>query len=164
MIFRSLFVIAAVAAIAGGATFAYFSDVDTVNNNTFSAGTLKISLKNPNGNLPFAITNWAPGKTSELRLDVKNDGSLNAIVKGAVSGKWDGLNHDKYVEIEKLKYWDGEDWKTVETEYLPVSAGQTLKIKASVKFSENAGNEYQGKTYRASFVVKATQPENTEWK
>jgi len=44
MIFRSLFVIAAVAAIAGGATFAYYSDSDKITGNTFSAGGMDLKI------------------------------------------------------------------------------------------------------------------------
>jgi spore coat-associated protein N len=158
IILRSAFVIAVVAAVAGGATYAWFTSQANMNNNTFSAGTLSISLSNPNGSLPFTITNWAPGKTTELRLDVKNTGTLDAKVTGTVSGTWDGGLGDHYVSVKSIEYWNGTAWVSASPNLL-IGAGQTLPIKAVVEFNSAAGNDYQGRTYWASFSVNATQPE-----
>lgn len=159
LIIRSLLMIVAAVAVIGGATRALFTDSATVNNNTFSAGTLDISLSNPSGSLPFQVTNWAPGKTTELRLDIKNTGSLPAKVTGTVSGTWDFSGLDGYVNVVDIKYWNGTEWinpATVSGD-LTVNAGATLPIKAVVEFDSDADNTYQGKTYRATFTVSAVQ-------
>jgi len=48
-IILSLVTIVAVAAIATGATVAYFSDTETSNSNTFAAGTLDLDVNGNNG-------------------------------------------------------------------------------------------------------------------
>lgn len=93
MIFRSLFVIAAVAAIAGGATFAYYSDTATMSGNTFSAGTMDLRIdKDPSSKnqvwsngftVPYSylqqlgLTNVAPGIKGHQDIDIKNVGTVN---------------------------------------------------------------------------------------
>jgi len=48
-IILSLVTIVTVAAIATGATVAYFSDTETSNSNTFAAGTLDLDVNGNNG-------------------------------------------------------------------------------------------------------------------
>lgn len=43
-IFKSLLVVVAVAAVAGGATYSYFSDTATISGNTFTAGTMDLKI------------------------------------------------------------------------------------------------------------------------
>ncbi|HBP01309.1 MAG: hypothetical protein UY41_C0046G0014 [Candidatus Moranbacteria bacterium GW2011_GWE1_49_15] len=71
-IFKSLFVIVAVAAVAGGATYAIFSDTSSFAGNTISTATVDIDARNePSGLLPKPLnvsgivpgefTDWARG-------------------------------------------------------------------------------------------------------
>lgn len=171
-IVKSLSMIAAVVAIAGGATYAavFFKDSKTVNNNTFAAGTVKISLSNPNGSLPFQVTNWAPGDVEELTLYIKNEGTLDVKVPkdgSKVEGYWDMAGYpDKYVELVGFKYWDGTEWTETAIKEFTIAAGQTLHVKAFVKFNNDADdallpiNNLQGKTYRANFTIVAEQADN----
>jgi predicted ribosomally synthesized peptide with SipW-like signal peptide len=55
-ILKSLLVITAVAAIATGATSAYFSDTETSTGNTFTSGTLDLTVDNQNDPLVVHIT------------------------------------------------------------------------------------------------------------
>lgn len=158
-IFKSLFVVTAIAVVAGTATWSHFTHTKTINNNTFSAGTVKISLENPNGALPFDIDNLAPGDVTELRLDIENEGSLDATVKGEVSGKWDHNGKDEYIKIIDQKYWNGTIWKSFDSD-LPIEAGKILKTKIFVEFDIDADNSYQNKTYRGTLDVEATQKDN----
>ena len=87
-IIKSLVIVVAVAAVAGGATWAYFTSQASVTNNTFAAGTLKIVL-DQNGivnntstpTLPVSLNNLYPGYDGFAKGDfyypaVANDGSL----------------------------------------------------------------------------------------
>lgn len=77
----------AVAAIAGGATYAYFSDTATLSGSTFSAGTLdlKIDSDKLGGNQSWVdsfaapanfLTNMKPGDTGAQIIDIKSDGTI----------------------------------------------------------------------------------------
>ncbi len=75
-IIKSLAVIAFVAAIAVGATSAYFSDEEKAVGNTITAGTIDIKL---NGNetvvTPYVVADVKPGETGYMNIDVKNVGT-----------------------------------------------------------------------------------------
>lgn len=161
-ILKSLAVIVAIGAITGGATFAYFTDSEAINYNKLTAGTVKISLDDPNGTLPFDITNMAPGDQETFRLDVLNEGSLAVDVSGTVTGVWDDLDTDKYMNITGLDYYDEiNGWTPVDSNVdSTVEAGKTLQIRLVLEFDKDADNAYQGKTYRGSFIVNAIQSAN----
>ncbi len=81
----SLVVMAAVAAVAGGATVAYFTDTESSTVNTFAAGTLNLGLDNAPGVNPtgsetatWVANTWAPGGTKDATLYVNNAGTLGA--------------------------------------------------------------------------------------
>jgi len=162
-ILKSLAAIVAVGAIAGGATFAYFTDSKTFNHNKLTAGTVAISVDKPQGALPIDITGLAPGDETEVRLDVENTGNLDIKVNGTVSGIWDGLNEDHFMKVAKVQYKNSSNkWITVaDLSNLPVvTENAILSIKLFVKFDLAADNIYQGKTYRASVNVNAVQADN----
>jgi len=79
----SLSVIGAVAAIAIGGTVAYFTDTETSKGNTFTAGTLDLSIPEP-GNpqeFPVSFTDMKPGEwTEKMTLELKNTGSLTHVI------------------------------------------------------------------------------------
>jgi len=69
----------------GGGAFAYFSDTETSEDNTFTAGTLDMQLSN-NPSWGDGVTatwvspaNWAPGDTVEATLHIKNIGSIGSV-------------------------------------------------------------------------------------
>lgn len=65
-----------VAALAGIATYAWFTDSAAVSGNTFTAGTLNIDITNQTPTMPFEFTNLAPGDTVTGTITVKNTGTL----------------------------------------------------------------------------------------
>jgi len=84
-ILMSILVIGVVAMAAGAGTFAQFSDTETSEGNTFTAGTLDLGLANTEGTDPTGSTsatwtenNWAPGNTVTGTLYVNNEGSIAA--------------------------------------------------------------------------------------
>ncbi len=89
-ILKSLAAIVAVGAIAGGATFAYFSDEETITGNSFTAGTVDLKIdSNPDSTIQWwhdgfanthGITNLAPGDTDSQIIDIKNVGSIDSEV------------------------------------------------------------------------------------
>lgn len=71
-IVKSLIVIAAVAALAIGATSAIFSDQESIPENTFATGTLDLTLNHSQGK-PFSVTGAYPGyQTDWEHMDVFN--------------------------------------------------------------------------------------------
>ena len=98
-ILKSLVIVAAVCAVSGGATYAYFSDTATSSGNTFSAGNLAISLgdscrhfdgyfdnyrhwHNPwddcSNSARFDVDNAEPGTCENKTVNIRNTGSLVA--------------------------------------------------------------------------------------
>lgn len=80
-IIKSLLIIVAIAAIAGGATYAYFMSQASVTNNTFSTGTLEIQLRNANATghaiTGFTTPNMKPGDCIEKTFAVLNFNAAN---------------------------------------------------------------------------------------
>ncbi|MEQ1678861.1 MAG: TasA family protein [Chitinophagaceae bacterium] len=84
-IIKSLVIVVAVAAVAGVATYSYFSSQAVSNNNTYGTGTLDLQVADGNESFAKSITasyggsNLAPGNIlPEQYIDVKNAGTLNA--------------------------------------------------------------------------------------
>jgi len=72
----SLVISVACLGLIGGA-LAYFTDTETSEGNTFTAGTLTLLLDDN----PFNVTNMAPGDTNTAYLEIKNDGSLDMLFR-----------------------------------------------------------------------------------
>jgi len=72
----SLSIIAAVAAIVVGATTAYFSDTETSTGNTFTAGTIDISIDDQNPwSEKFTMADMKPCYTDYITFRIENDRS-----------------------------------------------------------------------------------------
>ncbi len=86
----SLLVIGLVCISAGTGTFAYFSDIETSEGNTFTAGTLDLKIKDqdPQGSpdwyygdgvtATWTMSNMKPGDTVNGWVRLRNDGSIKA--------------------------------------------------------------------------------------
>lgn len=80
-IVKSLLTIVAVAAVTVGATGAYFSDTETSNNNSFTAGTLDLNIDGGNTNVvKFNLANLRPGSQSAGSWTLANVGSINGYL------------------------------------------------------------------------------------
>ncbi len=69
----SLLVIGVVSVSAGAGTWAYFSDTETSEGNTFTAGTLDIEIPNT-----FEFGDVAPGASNTETITIDNKGSIAA--------------------------------------------------------------------------------------
>jgi predicted ribosomally synthesized peptide with SipW-like signal peptide len=73
-ILKSLIIIVAVAALASGATSAYFTSRAEWDNNTITAGTLEIRINGENTAAGFVIPNLVPDKGYDKYFQVMNYG------------------------------------------------------------------------------------------
>jgi predicted ribosomally synthesized peptide with SipW-like signal peptide len=78
-IIKSLFVVVAVAAVAGGATYSIFTDTQTATGNTFSSGTLSLTTNNAQGvTHTYSVSNLKPGSWDAAgQVELKNTGSID---------------------------------------------------------------------------------------
>ncbi len=81
-ILRSAIIVLAITAAVSGATVAYFSDVETSQNNTFTAGTLDLAVdaENPLVSAKFAVSDMMPGMKISEMYRLTNKGSLNGFL------------------------------------------------------------------------------------
>jgi predicted ribosomally synthesized peptide with SipW-like signal peptide len=92
-ILKSLFVIVAVAAVATGATSAYFTDQEVVSGMTFTAGTLEIENSSDTWMTHVSFTNLKPGDTIRKWVKLTNTGSLDvASLKVSAVNKSDSTD------------------------------------------------------------------------
>lgn len=68
--------------LAGAGTFAYFSDTETSTGNTFTAGTLDLTVNDKNGeNVQlFNVSNLRPGSQPKGSYRINNIGSINGYL------------------------------------------------------------------------------------
>lgn len=65
-------------AMVAGISFAYFSDTETSNGNTFTAGTLDLKINGDDVNVvAFNVTNMSPGNQPKRSYVLENAGSLS---------------------------------------------------------------------------------------
>lgn len=114
--------ILATLALAGGATFAYFSDTGTSSTNTFATGTLNLKLTDASETAQDSVTEsfgsstLVPGScTGDQTLSLQNTGSVAAdhaevAVTNSVTDTGDNADPDMdaFLRINKLTY-DGVD-------------------------------------------------------
>jgi len=81
-ILASLAMIAMVSTVAVGATRAYFSDTETSNNNTFSAGSLDLTVDGNNGTntVKFTVNNIRPGNQPTGSWTLANVGKISGYL------------------------------------------------------------------------------------
>ena len=110
-IIMSLTMIVAAAALVVGATGAYFSDVETSTNNTFTAGTIDIAIDGDNPwTEPFVMDDFKPCRDVVQVLNVENVGENPAdIFKLLEATGYDGgIMSEPECEAEYGTYLDGE--------------------------------------------------------
>jgi len=73
----SLMAIALVIGLVGAGTVAYFSDTETSEDNTFTAGTLDLTAVGGSP-MPFAVANMKPGDSGSGTVTLTNAGTIGA--------------------------------------------------------------------------------------
>jgi predicted ribosomally synthesized peptide with SipW-like signal peptide len=113
-ILASIMVIGMLALAMGYGTYSYFSSTKTSTSNTFTAGTLDISL-GESETTEISIGNMAPGDvTGDWVITITNDGTLNLawfgdlVVTGGIK-----LREAIYIDYAKMEFlpgpWEPED-------------------------------------------------------
>lgn len=185
-ILASLLVIGVVGGAGVAASSAFFTDTETAEGNTFTAGELDIRLLEQNTNNDFdeevVISNWVPGGTAIVNFDVLNDGTVPVNLRGAAVGTWNNTALDNnMVRVVKVERWNNGGWETVLentggiTGYFyygengdqgllyEVAPDTRAQLQVTVEFDESADNKYQGAVFTAGLQVDAKQLNATTW-
>ena len=148
-IFMSMMMIALVAALVGGATFALFTDATTNDNNTFAAGTVKIIAGGQVYSDTVDISNIAPGDVISGSFDVENNGSLKLwynVTQTASGPLFSGATPAEVALTDP-------GWKEL-------APGATATVNYTVTLPLETNDDYQGATGTLSFTVDAEQFDN----
>ncbi|GAB4259526.1 TasA family protein [Thermincola ferriacetica] len=151
----SFMMIALVATLVGGATFAYFTNSASNVGNTFTAGTLAILADDQETTTSFNVTNMAPGDNGSDTVVVKNNGSLALKYNMTLvtNGELFVGNNPVVITVKDSNGTEISDLSAYRT--LASGAQETLTIEYS--FPSDAGDEYQGDTGSFSLTFNATQ-------
>jgi predicted ribosomally synthesized peptide with SipW-like signal peptide len=107
---RSIFLVVAIEAVAGYATWSYFTDSATSNDNTFSSGTLSITNTELTTATTVTIPNMAPGDVSApFSVIIRNDGTINLGWLGdwqfsAANTQSEALYNALYIADAKMEF------------------------------------------------------------
>lgn len=170
----------------GAATFAFFSDVGTSNDNVFAAGTLDLKLSDDtpetdmdNVTASFGGTAMAPSSSVTGQLRLKNSGTIIAdhaevIITNNNSDTVTPL--DRVLEITTLNY-DGtsvlgqlssdpnsngypdlDDLESLGLDNLPLTLiGVNYPLDLTVQMRSNADNSYQGDSLDSDWTLTLNQ-------
>lgn len=165
----SLAVIAVVATVAIGVTRAYFSDTETSTGNTFTAGTLDISVNSQNPwsqNGQYSFANLEPSDSKDINVTLQNTGTNPVVIWKKVKVTETDTLSTQFIYSMKIggndnikKAW-GVKVSDVNDLWIPIgrlNAGDTLAVDQNYYFNETAGNEYQGKTMTIDITFYADQ-------
>lgn len=121
----------------GGATFAYFSDTGTSTDNTFSAGTVNLTMSNGEGNSNVtenvtasfgSQSPLAPGQCLDPQvLNMRNDGTIAANHVDIASVNSNN-GFAQYLRVNALSYYDGSSTVNL-LPALSITAGNGNSIK-----------------------------------
>lgn len=175
---KSLITIAAVAAIAVGATGAYFSDEVKISNNSITTGSIDINVDgvNDNSHQSYVLSDMKPGYIKNSDFTVNNTGSnpaniyktvnvtrndanlaavidyhLSVVIPG-VSGDWNQTLYDYNITLS------GVNDSKVFLGMLPPDT--SMNVTESYKM-EDVGNAYQNQTLGFDITVDAEQLQGT---
>lgn len=182
-IVKSFLTIAIVAAIAVGATGAYFTDQEVVANNTFTAGRVDIDIRGA-CSTPQTFTGMAPGvwtapceyqiynlahslpvkymfeasKVSQTELDMYD--LMNVIVRHTFAGTPDPSSWP----IVYQGPLNGMSINSID-DAIADTLGTNITHVYYLQFQldPSAGNEYQGDSVVFDLIFDATQADNPDW-
>ena len=161
---RSLLIIAAVAALAVGATSAVWTDSATVPDNAFTTGTLDIST-DPTSAM-FTADDIYPGWSETQSLIVSNDGTipLKYDIAASKSAGDDALyTSSKFLLKIGTTSGAGDIYNGTVSGLSNLSSMRTLAASANetiyftVSLDSTAGNDLQNLSATVTFTFSATQ-------
>jgi predicted ribosomally synthesized peptide with SipW-like signal peptide len=162
-IFKSLFSIVAIATIAGGVTWSYFSDTATSKSNSFKSGILSINDGKVAETDAIVLDNIAPGWVSEeFVVTIENNGSIDLgwlgdwQFSGGISGddNYD-LKDALYIADAKMEFLKS-DSSTVWLDEATNEKGYTNGADVFITNGDGSGpypNYYQGLADSSTFGV-----------
>jgi spore coat-associated protein N len=165
-IFMSMLVIALAAALVGGATMSIFTAQGETDEETYAAGTVKLSVFDLVSSTTIDIGKMAPGDTIEGEFKVENAGSLPLwfnVGYEASGFLFTGESEGGEEAVLNEENGDGEKHNATVTiigkEFLPKELAPREKetISFKVHLPLEAGNEYQGAEGQLKFLVNAEQ-------
>jgi predicted ribosomally synthesized peptide with SipW-like signal peptide len=152
----SVMVIGLVAALAGAGLHAIFNDTETSTGNTFTAGTLNISLGTTSRSTGY--NNMKPGDTVTFTIIVNSDGSLPLVytITTSLSGDLAGGSNPCFVSAVRV---DGTVKTAPYEDSLSASGGADPSdiVEIDITMPFEAGNEYQGKSGTLTVTFTASQ-------
>lgn len=175
-----ILVVSLVALLAVG-TWAWFTAQAVPVVNTFTAGTVEISINDEYQE----VTNWNPGDTTDKKVSVKNVGTKCAYVRVKLTPEWGdksgeggafvadntlattnvslGLNTNDWVYVTSAN--PGEGWYYYNKKLCPGDNATTPNLLNSVTLvGESTDNKYQGKVFRITVEAEAVQSSNDAYK
>jgi predicted ribosomally synthesized peptide with SipW-like signal peptide len=180
-ILLSIMTIVLVVSAAAYGTRAYFTDTESVTGNTFSTGTIAISVGGSQTG-GFSLKDMKPGYTDYINFTVNNDGSnpVNLLKKVVVSSDSAGLStvidYDMNVEVytgangsgtmlwHQMLYDKNVTFSSINDKDMfmgMVPKGGSMKVSQSYHMQELAGNTYQGQTMTFDITVTGEQLKGT---
>ena len=151
----SLMSIALVVGLVGAGVVASFSDEETSTGNTFTTGTLNITL----GTATYSanILNMKPGDTKTVTLDVNSVGTLplNYTISTSLTGAiMLGTVDDPYVSAIRV---DGTAYSAPETLSEVGGTDPSDTVEVDITLPAGAGNAYQGLSGNLAITFSAVQ-------
>ncbi|MBS4022820.1 MAG: SipW-dependent-type signal peptide-containing protein [Dethiobacter sp.] len=85
----SVMIIILAASLIGGATIAWFTDVATVDDNVFTAGTVAILAGETITDAhALKMLNWNPGDCTDKLFEITNNGTKSIYLRGKFTANW----------------------------------------------------------------------------
>lgn len=183
LIILTLGILVGVMAFGVVGSAAWFTDQDSIDDNSIGAGVLSIDVRSEEGvTQPFTIGNLPPGGdwTGPYPFGIYNDGTLNALYDIGVADVVQSVAGFKNkVNVKLISYFGGgfADTCTGSAAYEgplpglsattsdhvfgdPLLVNWTHPWKICFAVDSSAGNSYQGAWVTFDLVVDAYQPES----
>jgi len=169
-ILMAMMLVALVAALVGVGVYAEFSDTETSTQNSFTAGTLNLTVDNYEGvSVPVYIneTNLKPGDGGTVSMTLANVGSIDgeASIEADITAEGGGKNNyadlaasiDVSVTYAGTLKWSGKLVNLTVTVLGSLNASASEAVKIDWSLPSSAGNEVAGDSVVFNLVFTLNQ-------
>ncbi len=148
----------AAAAAAGAGTFAAFSDTESSDGNTITAGELDLTVGQGN-DFSYSAGNLAPGDTFSVSVEISKSGidAEEIVISTSTDAGGSSSNLADQLIVDSID-WDVGSVKSggspsdvtamsqtdIVLDATPLNDGSTGTLTLNGTFNEGAGNDYQG--------------------